>query len=225
MNYVGRVINSYLTVPGSFFDKGQDPGKEIYVAWQSMRNIALVLLVVFALIMILSQALAVGPFDAYTVKKLLPRILVAIILVTLSWPLLGAMVAISNGVGEGVRQLIATPFNNIPASKLGGGAGGLALLGAGGIASVLGVLGAFSFGLSAVIALFTGLFIIILRQMAVIFLAVFAPIAIICYALPGTEKVWKIWWDSFFGALLLFPIIEGLIARGAAFGKMSSYSG
>jgi hypothetical protein len=56
--------------------------------------------------------------------------------------------------------------------------------------------------------------------MLVIFLAIFAPLALVLMVLPGAEKGYKLWWDSFFGALLLFPIIEGMIAMGAAFSRV-----
>ncbi|MGH7195935.1 MAG: hypothetical protein ACREGA_04120, partial [Candidatus Saccharimonadales bacterium] len=223
MSYVGSVITQYLTIPGRYFNKSTAAGAAVYQAWSSVRDLALALLVIFALIMIISQALSIGSIDAYTVKKLLPRILVAIILVTLSWPLLQLMIAVSNGIGEGTRALIYAPFKNLPGVDISvNGTTSISLIGGLGAGAAFGLLGSLSFGLTAILALLTGLAIIILRQMLVIFLAIFAPIALVLYALPGTENGYKLWWDSFFGALLLFPIIEGMLAMGSAFAQIVS---
>ena len=64
----------------------------------------------------------------------------------------------------------------------------------------------------AALALFTGLVIIVIRQIVVVLLAILAPIALVLYILPGTEKAWKMWWNSFWGALIMFPLIEAFIA-------------
>lgn len=221
MTYVGNVINTELQVPGQYFDQTTQTGKPIFQAWSAMRDISLGLLAVTAVVMVLSQALSFGPFDNYTVKKLLPRILVAAILITLSWSFVQLMVAISNGFGDSVRSLIYTPFANLKDVTFGSLTQGFAVGGVGVGLGVLGIFGLLSFGVTAALALLTGLAVIVIRQMLVILLAIFAPVAIVCYILPGTDKAWKLWWDSFSGVLLMFPIIEAFIAIGGVFSKIA----
>ena len=79
-------------------------------AWNSFRLLALGIIVIAGLLMIISQALGFELFDAYTIKKTLPRILVAGIGITLSWQLLAFFVTFSNALGIGVRALIYSPF-------------------------------------------------------------------------------------------------------------------
>jgi hypothetical protein len=223
MASIGKTIDSYLTIPITYFNASSETGQPMYEAWNSVRDIALSILAIVALVMVFSQALSVGPFDAYTVKKILPRLLIAAILITLSWPLIGLMIGLSNGIGNGVRYLIYAPFHNLPAVNFSGG--DEALVGGLGIGSALGLFGTLTLGIMAALALFTGLVIIVLRQIVVVLLAILAPIALVLYILPGTEKAWKIWWNSFWGALIMFPLIEAMIAIGSVFSKIAMAAG
>jgi hypothetical protein len=225
MNSVGSEITSYLTVPNKFFDQSTASGAAMHQAWASLRDIALAILVIAALIMVFSQAISVGPLDPYTVKKLLPRILAAAILVTLSWPLVSLAVGISNGLGEGVRSIILAPFHNLGNVNFTGGDEGLALVAGLGLGAVLGLIGIFTLGLSAAIALFVGLAVIVIRQIVLILLAILSPIALVLFILPGTDQGWKLWWDSFFGVLIMFPLIEAFIAAGSVFSKIAISGG
>ncbi len=231
VNGAENTINDYLTVPGQYFqtDSGScasgstscTTADAIFSAWDSIRNIALALLGITALIMVISQALSFGPFDAYTVKKVLPRILIAAILITLSWSIIQLVVAASNGIGDSIRSLIYAPFASLKDTSPSSPTflvGNLALLGGIGF---LGIFGLLSFAVTALISVVTGLAIIIIRQMVVILLAIMAPVAIAAYILPGTDKIFKFWRDSLVGALLLFPIIEGVIALGGVFSKIT----
>jgi hypothetical protein len=84
--------------------------KGIKQAWGSFRVIASALLVLVMLIMVFSQAISAGPFDAYTVRKLLPRLIAAVILIQISWVLSIFLINVANDLGQGVASLIAAPF-------------------------------------------------------------------------------------------------------------------
>ncbi len=223
MNTVGSTITSYLTIPSSYFNPNSNTGQPMYEAWNSVRDISLSLLAIVALVMIFSQALSIGPFDAYTVKKILPRLIIAAILITLSWPLIGLAIGISNGLGDGIRYIIYEPFRNLQNVNFSGG--DEALVGGLGIGGALGLFGILTLGIMAALALFTGLVIIVIRQIVVILLAILAPLALVLYILPGTEKAWKLWWNSFWGALIMFPLIEAFIALGSVFSKIAMSGG
>src|SRR6185312_3712285 len=51
------------------------------------------------------------------------------------------------------------------------------------------------------------------------------PVAIVAYILPNTERVYKLWWESFSKALLMFPLIAGFIAAGRVFSAVALHSG
>jgi hypothetical protein len=225
MSSVGSTITNYLTIPSSYFSisRNNQTGQAMYQAWSSVRDIALSLLAIVALVMVISQALSFGPFDAYTVKKVLPRLIIAAILITLSWPLIGFAIGVSNGLGDGIRYLIYAPFQHL--QNVNFTIGNESLAAGLGVGAALGLFGMLTLGLMAVLALLTGLFIIVLRQIIVILLAILSPIALVLYVLPGTEKAWKMWWSSFWGALIMFPLIEAFIALGSVFSKIASSAG
>ncbi len=200
---------------------GADSSQAFYAAWNGFRIIAVSMLVLIGLVMVISQAFAIGPFDAYTVKKVLPRLLVAVIMISASWYAMQFLINMSNDLGVGVRAAIETPFSNLGnphlnTSIISGGAV------AGAVAFVaLGPLGMLSFALIGLVAVIIAFAVIVIREMVILFLVILSPIAIVAYILPGTQKVWKLWWDTFSRGLLMFPIIEGFIAMGHAFAVVS----
>jgi hypothetical protein len=185
------------------------------------------LVAVFALVAIVSQALGFEIIDAYTIRKVLPRLLIAAIGITLSWPLMVFFINFTDALGFGVRQLIYAPFSGQGAAfqkvEFGGGAQVLTFFAAGGAIVALGFAGLLSFVATAALAVAVAFLVLTLRQMIVVLLVIFAPIAIACFILPNTQKVWKLWHDSFTKALLMFPIIAGFIAIGRVFAAVNSH--
>ncbi|MCA9344927.1 hypothetical protein KC946_03760, partial [Candidatus Saccharibacteria bacterium] len=92
-----------------FFGEGET-GDSFNSIWTGVRTIALGFLIIVALIMIISTAIGVGPFDAYTVKKVMPRLVMVIILIPLSWAIVYFMIDMTSVLGYGVRNLIQAPF-------------------------------------------------------------------------------------------------------------------
>jgi hypothetical protein len=224
-------INNFLTVKsgkGSYSascDATTDQWCAYYRSWSVVRNISLGLIAVFALIAVVSQAFGFEVFDAYTIRKVLPRLLIAAIGITLSWPLMMFFINLTNDLGFGVRQLIYAPFNGYK-EALGGGAQFIGtFFVAGGAILLLGFAGLLSFVATGALAAAVAFLVLILRQMVIAFLVILAPIALACYVLPGTQKVWKLWWDSFSRGLLMFPIIAGIIAIGRVFAAVNSHGG
>ncbi len=215
--------NNINTIPAngqSCSGNGNPESEGYYLAWQNLRTIAIGIVVIAALIMVISQALGFEVFDAYTIKKVLPRMIIAVIGIALSWELVQLMVQISNDLGVGIRYLIYAPFvglaknGGITINQTGSSAlaiiSGVSLLG-------LGLIGLLSFALTAALAVIIGFALLTFRQIFIVFMAIFAPIAIACFILPGTQKVWKFWWENFSKALIMFPIIAGFIAIGRVF--------
>ncbi len=192
-----------------------------YAAWNSFRVIATSLLVIVGIVMVTSQALGFEFLDAYTIKKVLPRLLIAIIGMTLSWPLMKFAIEFFNTLGTDVRSLIYSPFGAEIQGTLGGST--LFVFNAATIAALvaLGPGGILSFLVTAALAVLVGFVIILVRYLAIIVLVVFAPIAIAAFILPNTNKIWDLWRTNFIGLLLVFPIISAFIAIGRVFSAVS----
>lgn len=214
-------ITGLLNIDANQYFGDDETGQGFKEVWTSIRTISIGILVILALVMIISTAISMGPFDAYTVKKVMPRLLMVIVLIAISWPLVKFLIEMSNALGFAVRGLIQAPFVNQGVVKVDGGeatVAGVALLGGG---FALGLPGLLSFLVTAFLAVMIAFLVLILRQILVVLLAVIAPIALVSFILPNTSKFGKFWWDSFSKALLAFPIISGFIAIGRVFASVA----
>lgn len=219
INGVGNAVIDQLIVNPHVLDYqncGKKPdcaGGAVHSAWNDFRIMSLSLLILVALVGIAASSF----IDAYTVKKILPRMLIAIVAITLSWDLLKLALGVTNAVGIGVRALILAPFSGLPAPSIEP-AGILA--GVGGVGFVFGLLGMLSFVATAALAVIMAFVFVAIRYVAIIALIIVAPLAIMSSILPGTQKLWKIWHEGLSGALLMLPLVTGLLALGASLGKV-----
>jgi hypothetical protein len=226
-------ISNKLELPSEYYDNEGVKG-----AWANVRNIAYIILIPVMLLMVISTALGFSVFDAYTVKRSLPRLFAAIIFMALSYEFATLLIEITNIVGQGVAGLIAAPFggtdaltfqnifnpNNVDSGIIVVG-GGVILAGLGVAAfSVvsIGVLASYLF--VAALALLSVFFLLIFRQTILIALIIAAPLAIVSWIFPGNDKMWKIWWQTFSKLLLLYPIVVAAIVTGRAFASIVATS-
>lgn len=192
----------------------------IYLAWVIMRNISNVAFIVAFLVIIYSQLTSVG-ISNYGVKKMLPRLIIAAVLVNLSFTFCAVLLDLSNIAGYafqdafmGIKNTISTVGENtstwtwseVISTALSNGA---LAVGAGYAVSlaltteILPMLVP-----AATLAGLTLLFILLImaaRQALIIILIIVSPLAFVCYLLPGTEKWFKKWRDLFFTMLVFFP--------------------
>ena len=187
----------------------------IYLAWVIMRNISNVAFIVAFLVIIYSQLTSVG-ISNYGVKKMIPRLVIAAVLVNLSFTICAILLDLSNIAGYafqdafmGIKNTISTVGENtstwtwseVISTALSNGA--LAI-------------GAITFTTellpmlvpAATLAGLTLLLILLImaaRQALIIILIIISPLAFVCYLLPGTEKWFKKWRDSFLAMLVFFP--------------------
>lgn len=199
--------------------------------WQLLVGIANLLLVVAFLIVIFSQATSMG-LSAYGIKKMLPRIIAAAILINVSFFLCGVLVDIFNIVGGTVKGIIDTGMRAIPdSSSINSGnvvadfAAWITVLSSAMVvltfAAALGliafVLPVIATGAIATLAFFIG---IALRQVLIVLLIVVAPIAIAAMILPNTEPLFKKWWSSFLKLLAMYPVIMAIMYGCALVAKI-----
>lgn len=213
-------INNLLTIDTArIFDSSDvnGTGYAYQQAWNSFRVIGIAIIVISALIVIVSSAFGFEILDAYTIRKTLPRLLIALLVITLSWDILYFLVSLSNDVGNGVRWIIYEPFSNMEDLELGFGAMSLSTLMLSGGVFALGILGSLSFAVTALLAALIAFLVLILRELIIIFLVILAPVAIACMILPNTRKAWDFWQKALISMLMAFPIIAGMIAIGRVF--------
>lgn len=198
-------------------------------AWEVFRTFAVALLVIAALVMVFSQALGFSFLDAYTIKKVLPRLLIAIIGITLSWELLKFVIEFFNVLGSAIGSIITNAFA-VTSSGTGNSdfwtnSGYAATAFAGGFGAYFAVPAAaasfpvwgpvfFSLLASAALALTIGVLVLGVRLAVISACVIIAPLAIAAWVLPGTKKLWDFWQNTLMTALLMFPIVMGFIALG-----------
>jgi hypothetical protein len=215
-------INMLTVDVGPIFDKTNvtnSSSQAYYVAWNSFRVIAIAILIIAGLVMVISQALGFELLDAYTIRKVLPRLLIAIIGISLSWPLMRLATGFFDTLGFDVRNLMYAPF-----SHLGGSFDWtdnlLASIAVGGTVLALG-FASLTFILTLALALFVSFLVLVLRQIAIVMLIIVAPVAIACSVLPNTNRVWRLWFENFLGLMLMFPIYSAIVAAAHIFAAVA----
>ncbi|QQS69113.1 hypothetical protein IPP75_04295 [Candidatus Saccharibacteria bacterium] len=198
-------------------------------AWASFRNIAIAIIVIAGLAMVISQALGFEILDAYTIRKLLPRLGVALVGIALSWNLMQFFIELTNDLGSWTHDLVVGPFANMPVAKIDTtntvynwatvlvaivvGIPKLYFLGGVGVITLLLIVG---------LIIFLAFMLFGLRWVVIMLCLLLAPLAIASYVLPGTQKVWAFWKNTTITSLAIFPVIMGLLASGEAMARVTS---
>ena len=207
-------------------------------AWRTFRDIANVFFIILFLVVIFSQLTGVG-IDNYGIKKILPKLVVAAVLINLSYIICVIFVDLSNILGNSLRDIFTglgsqlTIPGSIEGVKVNVGSGiltAIAVLVAliGGVAVAItasGGLVAFlvsllAVALSAIIALFFLFLLLAAREAAIVVLTVLSPLAFACYILPNTQNIFKKWYQLGWRLLMVYPIAGLLIGGGDYVSKL-----
>lgn len=216
-----------------------DTASPLYRMWDIMRGFANIAFVAAFLIIIYSQVSGIG-FSNYNIKKLLPRLIVAALLVNLSYYVCALAVDLSNILGYNLQQAFidlrgqivgnntgantdVTSWESVTTFILSGGtigaiAGLTALAGGANILSSVVLLLPFLIGV--LIAIVVALLVLAARQALIIILIVVAPLAFVAYLLPNTEKWFDKWKDIFITMMLLFPIFSVIFGGSQLAGSL-----
>ena len=177
-------------------------GNNLIKIWGRIRNIANIILVIVFLVALYSYATSAdNVFKAYTLRNLLSRLILVAVAIYASFYICAAAADVSNIIGNSIYEFITSKMTST------GGDFATSLINTfqvitGVVAVVVLVALNFSTILSTVVLI---LVIIMLRQVALVTLILFSPIAFACYLLPNTEKWFKKWWDAYFKLLIVFP--------------------
>ncbi len=238
-------VSNFLKVQPLNLDTASNENT-MYIAWKGMRNVANVAFVVAFLIIIFSQLSGAGVSN-YGVKKMLPRLVIAAILVNISYWVTAIAVDVSNIIGstiynflrEGVNlgsiTLNINPWEQVFTLLLSGGAivtatiATKAVVAAGTAGAFVPVLlwGGLVALLMAALSLLVAFFVLALRQALIIILIILSPLAFVAFLLPNTEKYFGVWRKSLTTLLIFYPLfsvlfggsyIAGMVIIGSAGG-------
>lgn len=204
-----------------------------YAGWNIFRLFANILIAIFILVVILSQVTGFG-IDNYGIKKTLPKIIVSVLLINLSFLICQVVVDVSNIFGNGTINLLFSIAESINADvtvpNLSGtekgitlastGLSAAALVGAGyltatGTFAAIPILTAIASGLiSFIVGIFTLFLLLAVRKAAIVILIVVSPIAIVLNILPNTKNIYDKWFNALKAMLLLYPMC-GLVMGGS----------
>ena len=209
-----------------------EDGTPIYEVWKYCRGLTNIVFIIFLLVVIYSQVTGLG-LSNYGIKKVLPKLIIAAVLVNMSFLVCSFAVDISNVVGSGLRGFLATIAESAMNGKLELSdearfslyqmytdiKDGLVLGG------VLGLVGGVDSGmiwmlipiiLGGVVAVASGLITIALRQAVVALLIMISPLAMVAYMLPNIDGWFKKWKDLLFKMLVFYPMFGASNLAGFA---------
>ncbi len=227
-----KIVKAMLETSPSMFDRSQPAGQATYQVWGIMRNIANVAFVIAFMVIIYSQLTSIG-ISNYGVKKMLPRLIIAAILVNLSFFICAAAVDISNVIGHSIKGSIDSVTNGINITSGDTGwdsawngndppqwSGLVTFILAGGILIYAGLSVLLPIGIAALAAIVTVVVVLTLRQALILLLVVVAPLAFVAFLLPNTEGWFKKWRGLFATLLLMFPAIALIFGASTLAGKI-----
>lgn len=218
----GKLNDSLETQPLNVTDNKSG----LYLAWNIMLGFANAAFIIAFLVIIYSQVTSAG-ISNYGIKKMLPRLAIAAVLVNISYYICAFAIDLSNISGHAlqdvfmqIRTTVLTTghssggsievftWENLTALILSGGAAAVGirafLVGEGGVLTsaiilLLPVL------LGALLAVLMVVLVLAARHALIVILTIISPLAFVCYLLPGTEKWFEKWRKMFMTMLIFFP--------------------
>lgn len=196
-----------------------------YKAWDVLRNVANVVMVIFFIVIIFSQVTGYG-IDNYGIKKLLPKVIIAAVMINMSYIICEIIVDLSNIIGVGLKNLFVNITHLLPnPNALGYGVDAIVtmLFGAAGVVGLaaptiitVSQIGssdlpmvALIIGLALLVAVVAILMFFVMlgaRTLIIIGCIILSPIAFACNMLPNTQGFFKKWWKVMEACLVIYPI-------------------
>jgi len=194
-----------------------------YVAWEIMRNIANALFVVALMIIIYSQLTGRG--GGYSIKRLVPKLILAAIFVNVSYFLCVFLIDIANILGDsiinilvGIAGRVGSMIMPIDMSSQGISRGTLTII----TSSILSQASSAWVLLAPVAAVVVtvaticaaGVVVLIMRKTVIAMLILASPILFVAYLLPNLERFFFQGVRLYVQLLLIYPIAALLLGTG-----------
>jgi len=222
MDWLFNVLSGFLAVRPAQTTQTNS----LYRAWSYMRNFANVAFVIAFLVIIYSQVSTIG-ISNYGIKKILPRLVIAAVLVNISYWVCAIAIDISNIAGYSIQDIFismrkglvgvegnswnVTSWQSITGFVLSGGTA-LTALGIGTYSALAGAGGAIylllPILLGVLMAVLVALLVLAARQAIITILVIVSPLAFVAYILPNTEKYFKRWHELGTTLLVMFPVFS-----------------
>lgn len=196
----------------------------VYKAWELMLSVANALFVL-ALMWIIYSQLTGKNSGGYTIKRMLPKLIIAAILVNVSYFICTIAIELSNIIGGSVLAIMQEVSDRIgpAAMTLSSAENGFddsrlsditseILKKQGTVWILLAPVAAVTVSIAVICA--AGLVLLIMRKVVVAMLVLISPLMFVTYLLPNTEKYFQQWARLFFQLLLLYPVIAFLLGTG-----------
>lgn len=224
-NYLADGIDMIFRIIQDFLDvrplANDDTG--IYQLWDLVRNIANACFVLVFLAIIYSHLTSAG-YSNYNIKDMLPRLIIASILVNLSFWICALGVDLSNAVAHSVHAVLVNirenmttgadvSWTNLTTYILSGGtiaAVGLGLASSAAISFLgLGYL-LLAALISVAFSVIVAFVILAARHALIIMFVVISPLAFVAFVLPSTRSLFSKWVKTY-TMLMMFAVIFAFI--------------
>lgn len=198
-----------------------DTDSGLYQAWNIARGLANACFIVAFLLIIYAQITSYG-ISNYEIKKMIPKLIIAAILVNVSFYICAYAVDISNILGDSVQKALIEIRESLPAPEAqtswgswgtmtafilsAGTIGAIGIGASGGVLALVPLLVPVLIG--GVFSLLIALMVLAARQAIITVLIVLAPLAFVAYLLPNTEKWFNRWRELLMNMLLIFPLFS-----------------
>lgn len=201
-----KVLEQLMRI--SPLDQSKEGGRELYKVWGMFRSIANVVFIIVLMVVIISHLTSAG-ISNYNLKRIMPRIIVGVLLINLSFVVCGLIVDITNIIGASLKAMlgsVAVPVK--PQFSTWDSIVGVALVGIGAVSVYLSVFSIVPVIFSGIIALLMTVVILVARHAIIIALVAIAPLAFALNILPSTQSWFNKWWSSFIIIAMLYPAIS-----------------
>lgn len=188
-----------------------DPDGYVYIAWQTMRSIINIILILALLVISFSNILRIN-IDTYAVKKALPNLIIGVILANASFLIIRYMADIATvAIYFFVDRAESGTFSVFVAETIANiGENAINTVGTVANLPIINVLIVLGMTLVAIVGILWLAFILYFRLVAIYLLTILAPLAFVAYGLPGFEKYFKQWWQQFIKWLFILPAMAAL---------------
>ena len=225
-----------LSLDPTLFSAGETSAA--YLIWQYTLGFANIFLIIVLIVIVFSQLTGYG-IDNYGIKRMLPRLIIAAIIINLSYIICQIAVDLSNLIGNGIVNIAkdvevsvldslkangaisATDITEFGFSALFTAIFGIATAGSVAMPIIIEgiMLGAAFWWIPLVFVALTGLIAVMIfflmlaaRKLLAVVLVAIAPLALICYILPNTKSLFDKWMSAFKAILIVYPVCGFLYA-------------
>ena len=234
MDALYSILSDFLTVSPLL------NGGVTHTIWRVMQNFANILFIIGFLIIIYSQITSLGVSN-YGIKRLLPRLIIAAVLVNVSYWVCAAAVDLSNILGVAIKEMfdsivagIEVPKASVNAEDINWTSLAVAILSGGALlgGTIVGVVASAGASLwfllvalmGVIVSALVAILVLAARQALITILVIISPLAFVAYLLPSTEKYFDRWRSLFMTMLLIFPIFSVIFGGSQLAGMAIVYS-